>query len=78
MRGLSGAQFIRKQDYKGILQALAQPEDQVIWLNAADPMQLWGKTLEHLEGRFFLNVPGTAVALREGFPSWYWNGREKF
>ena len=68
VRGLSGAQFIRKQDYKGILQALAQPEDQVIWLNAADPMQLWGKTLEHLEGRSFLNVPGTAVALRGGIP----------
>ncbi|MFQ7552796.1 MAG: hypothetical protein ACLRMZ_24005 [Blautia marasmi] len=68
VRGLSGAQFIRKQDYKGIVQALAHPDPQIIWLNAADPMQLWGKVLEHLEGRSFLNVPGTAVALQGGIP----------
>lgn len=68
VRGLSGAQFIRKQDYKGIVQALAHPDSQIIWLNAADPMQLWGRVLEHLEGRSFLNVPGTAVALQGGIP----------
>lgn len=68
VRGLSGAQFIRKQEYEGIVQALARPEAQIIWLNAADPMQVWGKVLDHLEGRSFLNVPGTAVALQGGVP----------
>lgn len=68
VRGLSGAQFIRKQDYKGIVKALAHSEEQIIWLNASDPAQLWGKVLEHPEGRSFLNVPGTAVALRGGIP----------
>ena len=77
MRGLSGAQFIRKQDYKGIVQALAHPEEQIIWLNASDPAQLWGKVLEHPEGRSFLNVPGTAWRFAAEFPSWCWNGREK-
>lgn len=68
IRGLSGAQFIHKQDYEGIIHALAQPEEKVIWLNAADPAQLWGKVLEHQEGCAFLNVPGTAVALVTGRP----------
>lgn len=68
VRGLSGAQFIRKQDYEGIVSALRNPEKQIIWLNAADPAQVWGKVLEHMEGRSFMNVPGTAVALRGGVP----------
>jgi len=68
VRGLSGAQFIRKQDYEGIIHALAQPEDRIIWLNAADPAQIWGKVLEHVEGYSFMNVPGTVVALRAGRP----------
>jgi len=68
VRGLSGAQFIRKQDYEGIIHALAQPEDRIIWLNAADPAQIWGKVLEHVEDYSFMNVPGTVVALRAGRP----------
>ena len=69
IRGLSGAQFIRKQDYEGMIHALARPEEKIIWLNAADPAQLWGKVLEHQEGGAFLNVPGTAVALVTGEPA---------
>lgn len=68
VKGLSGAQYIRKEDYEGTIHALACPDEDVIWLNAADPAQIWGKVLEHREGRSFLNVPGTAVALRGGIP----------
>ena len=66
--GLSGAQFIRKEDYGAVTRALAAPEERVIWLNGADPAQLWGKVLPHKEDRSFLNVPGTAVALKRGLP----------
>lgn len=38
----------------------------IIWLNASDPALLWGKVLEHEEGRSFLGVPGTAAALKNG------------
>ena len=68
IRGLSGAQFIRSSDYDGIVHALAHPEPSIIWLNAADPAQLWGKVLPHEDGRAFLNVPGTVVALMGGLP----------
>lgn len=68
VRGLSGAQFIRKQEYEGILQALKHAGEQLVWLNAADPIQPWGKVLEHLEGRSFLNIPGNAVCLKGGVP----------
>lgn len=69
IRGLSGAQFIRSQDYEGIMLALNLPQEQIIWLNGADPAQLWGKVLPHEEGGSFLNVPGTAVALWGGKPA---------
>lgn len=66
VKGLSGAQFIRKEDYEGITAALKAPVKQVIWLNATDPALMWGKALELPEERGFLAVPGTAVALYEG------------
>lgn len=68
VKGLSGAQFIRKEDYEGTIRALACPGEEVVWLNAADPAQIWGKVLEHRENCSFLNIPGTAVALRGGIP----------
>lgn len=37
-------------------------------MNAADPMQVWGKLLPHQEDSAFLNVTGSAVALRGGMP----------
>ena len=46
--------------------ALKQPDDEVVWLNAADPAQIWGKALEQPEDRSFMNLPGTAVAFRQG------------
>ena len=64
--GMSGAQFIRKEEYESVTAALKQPEDEVIWLNASDPAQIWGKVLEQPEGSSFMNIQGTAAALRKG------------
>ena len=68
MEGLSGAQFIRDKDFHSALLALEQPQEELSWLNAADPAQIWGKVIPHLEGRSFTNVPGTAVAIKAGVP----------
>jgi ATP-dependent Lhr-like helicase len=48
--------------------ALEHPRDEIFWMTASDPAQPWGKYLAHREGREFLNVSGTAVALRGGLP----------
>ena len=40
-----------------------------MWLNAADPMQPWGRFLPHQESRSFVNVPGTVIAFRGGLPT---------
>lgn len=69
VRGLSGAQFVRSGDFGGVTAALSHPQQEWIWLNAADPMQPWGKLLPHESGRAFANVSGTAVALRGGLPA---------
>ena len=69
VEGLSGAQFIRGKDYPAVTRLLQNPEKRVIWINAADPAQYWGKVLPHKEGRNFLNVPGSAVACFGGLPA---------
>ena len=66
VEGMSGAQFIRQEEYEGVTAALKAPEDGIIWLNAADPAQIWGKSLAQPGDRDFLNVPGTAAALHCG------------
>ena len=68
VEGLSGAQFIRENDFAGATLALENPHDDTIWLSAADPLQPWGKTLPHMDGRAFACLAGTAVALRAGRP----------
>lgn len=68
VEGLSGAQFIRDRDFGGVTASLARAGNEIIWINAADPMQVWGKLLSHQDDRAFLNVPGTAVALHGGRP----------
>ena len=68
VEGLSGIQFIREKDYAGSVLALEQPRDQIVWLNAIDPAQPWGKCLQHMPDRSFLNVAGTVVALHAGVP----------
>ncbi len=73
VEGLSGAQFIRGNEYEAIVRQLARngqtiPKE-IVWVNAADPVQCWGKLLPHMEGRCFINVPGTAVACCGGTPA---------
>ncbi len=69
VEGMSGAQFIRGKDYASVIQMLRRPEEKVVWVNAADPVQCWGSVLPHKEGRSFLHVPGTAVACYGGLPA---------
>lgn len=68
VEGMSGAQFMDTAAFAGSIRALQEPSEQIIWVNAADPAQVWGKVLPHREGRSFPNVPGTLVALRAGRP----------
>ncbi len=69
VEGLSGAQFIRKEDYESVTGRLKKPPEGIIWLNAADPMQPFGKFLPHENGRAFTNVQGTAAAFHNGRPA---------
>ncbi|MDE7183090.1 MAG: DEAD/DEAH box helicase, partial [Lachnospiraceae bacterium] len=73
VEGLSGAQFIRGSEYESVVRQLVRneqiPQRKIVWVNAADPVQCWGKILPHMEGRNFLNVPGSAVACYEGIPA---------
>lgn len=73
VEGLSGAQFIRGKDYESTIRKLSggqQPsQKKIVWINAADPAQIWGKILPHREGHNFMNVPGTAVACYGGMPA---------
>lgn len=68
VEGMSGAQFMDSAAFAGQLRVLRRPSRQIIWVNAADPAQVWGKAIPHREGRSFANVPGTLVALRSGRP----------
>ena len=69
VEGMSGAQFIRGKDYASVVRMLQRPEEKIVWINAADPAQCWGKVLPHMQGRNFLHVPGTAVACYAGLPA---------
>lgn len=66
--GLSGVQFIREKDFVGTMLSLERPVEELVWVCAVDPMQPWGKYIKHTEGRSFLNLPGTYVALFGGEP----------
>ncbi|MDR0839226.1 MAG: DEAD/DEAH box helicase, partial [Oscillospiraceae bacterium] len=68
VEGLGGAQFIRGADAEQTTLALSSAREDIVWISAVDPAQKWGKTLAHREGRAFLAVPGTAVALAGGLP----------
>ena len=67
-RGMSGAQFIRASDFDAVTAAMNQPSGDIIWMCAADPFQPWGRALAHLDGREFMCVPSTIVALKSGLP----------
>ena len=66
VEGLSGTQFIRKEDFEVVTARLKNPPEEIVWLNAAEPMQPFGKFLPHEQGRAFTNVPGSAAAFRNG------------
>ncbi len=68
VEGLSGAQFIRKEDFDSVTSRLVYPTNELLWINAADPMQPWGKLLPHQPGLAFTNISGTAVAMQGGVP----------
>lgn len=68
IKGLSGVQFIRKEDFEGVLYTLEHPGEKLIWLPAIDPAQPYGKYLAHRTETAFFNVPGTIVALKAGVP----------
>ncbi len=68
VKDLSGAQFILGKDYESVVRRLQEPQKKLVWINAADPAQCWGKVLPHKEGRSFINVPGTAIACYGGLP----------
>ncbi len=68
IEGLSGIQFIRDKEFTRTFQELDQPKEDILWLIAIDPMQTWGKALPHMQGREFISIPGTAVALKAGVP----------
>ena len=61
VRGLSGAQFVRAQDFERVCAALSSPDREPVCMNAVDPAQAWGRILKHDPERAFLCVPGTAV-----------------
>ena len=68
VEGLSGAQYIREDAYASITHELEQPADEMIWLAAPDPNQVWGKILPHAQDRQFTIIHGAAVALKRGIP----------
>ena len=68
VKELSGAQFILGKEYDSVVRRLQDPERRLMWINATDPAQCWGKILPHKEGRNFINVPGTVVACYGGLP----------
>jgi len=68
VEGLSGAQFIRDEDFTKTINALENPRSEIICMSAADPLMIWGKSLAHLSERNFICVSGTVVALKSGVP----------
>lgn len=68
VEGMSGAQFIRAGDYDSVIRMLRQPQQDLVWINAVDPAQCWGKVLPHMEGRSFMQVVGNCVACAAGLP----------
>lgn len=68
VEGLSGAQFIRSEEFAGVTSQLLHPVSETVWISAADPIQPWGKLLAHMPGREFINISGNAVALQGGIP----------
>lgn len=57
VEGMSGAQFVRGEDYDAVTGALREPDDHTVWLNGTDPALVWGKVLELPENVDFWQWP---------------------
>lgn len=68
VKGLSGAQFVKERDYSDVILSLESPSDEIIWINAADPFQVWGRIIK-AETEQFICVNSTAAALYKGQPA---------
>lgn len=68
VKGLSGAQFIRQKDFDSVIASLMHLQKEMMWINAVDPMQPWGKLFSHADDRSFINVVGTVIAFYGGLP----------
>lgn len=66
IRGMSGAQFVREEDFMRVTAALSAPNADFVAMCAADPMQPWGLYLSHESGREFTRLASTVVILRGG------------
>ncbi len=68
VRGLSGAQFVRTEEYERIQARLLEENDECTCLSAVDPAQAWGRILKagRMEEESFMCVPGTAVVMQGG------------
>ena len=60
IRELSGAQYVKAEDFTAFTAAMAVPRDDIVWLTAADPSQIIGKCLP---GQSFMCLASTAVCL---------------
>lgn len=63
---LSGIQFILEKEYPGMMAELPYPRRDCTWISATDPMQPYGKLVSHQEGRGFVAIESTCVALIAG------------
>ncbi len=69
VRGMSGAQFVRADDFERVCLNLARPREDCVALSAIDPLNAWGLLLRHDDGpRGFMRVAGTVVVLHGGAP----------
>ena len=50
IEGLSGAQFIRKDDYEAVTALLQKSDEELIWLNASDPGTDLGQNFKATKG----------------------------
>ncbi len=66
IEGLSGAQFIDGNAYENVINRLQNPNMDIIWISASDPLQPWGKILPHETGKGFSNISATALCLKGG------------
>ena len=60
--GIPGPQFISHQAFRMLSRQL--PEDQVYWINAADPVSLCGAQLDAVKGTLPKRVPSTHLVYR--------------